>query len=152
MPPNNAPHNALTAAVNKALADGSPAVVEVRPTRSISMMFDSDGSIEFTRNKALDGMFGGVGVMERVTDIKKLPNDPLFYIKWLMGPYAGKSHDVSCHMEVFDPQPMAFLGRVDSNTGTLMFYSYEDAVNYEIVCLNAMREKGIVFGHDAASA
>lgn len=113
----------------------------------IVMSFDPDGSVEYTRNKALDGIFGGQGRMKRVTDIQKLNGESLFFIKWLMGPYAGKhfSHTLDRHDEVFGlwrPSQRVFIS---SHTGTMFFYSYEDAVAYEIECLNEMRRQGITF-------
>jgi len=116
---------------------------------NITMSFDPDGSVEFTRNKQLDAFFGGTGTMKRVTDILKLPNDPLFYITWLMGPYKGKSHGAAEHCEVFNRQKIAVRCEISEHTGTLFFYSYEDAVAYEIACLNEMREAGVTFDAEA---
>lgn len=112
---------------------------------TITMSFDPDGSVEFTRNKNLDTFFGGAGRMRRVTDISKLPDAPLFYIKWLMGPHSDQAHDLEKHRQVFGDKIVAWDCRIDDNTGTLMFFSYEAAVQYEIACLNAMREQGVTF-------
>lgn len=118
------------------------------------MSFDPDGSIEFTRNKNLDAFFGGAGRMRRVTDIQKDFSAPLFFIKWLMGPFANTGrpgdastgvHSLAKHINVFGKDYVAWDCRVDDNTGTLMFFTYEAAVQYEILCLNKMREQGIVF-------
>lgn len=157
MPPNNAPHNALIAAVNAAIARGEPPVTEQRAVQTISMSFDPDGSIEFTRNKALDGIFGGAGRMKRVTDIQKLDREALFYIKWLMGPFAqthavpNNSHTADRHTVVFGQRKPSVFVKIDDNTGTLFFRSYEDAVKYEIECLNAMREAGITFDENKSA-
>lgn len=114
---------------------------------TITMSFDPDGSIEFTRNKNLDTFFGGAGRMRRVTDIAKLDNSSKFFIRWLLGPYAGKAHSLEHHIGVFGGILDGHYGGpgVSNRTGTLMFDSYEAAVGYEIACLNAMREQGVTF-------
>lgn len=146
MPPNNPPHAALKRAVNAAITRGEPAYTQIAPPpRESVMSFDPDGSIEFTRNKNLDTFFGGAGTMKRVTDISKIDNGSLFFIKWLMGPYATRSHSFRQHVEVFGSSAVAWDCIVDDNTQTLMFFSYEAAVFYEIACLNKMRLDGITF-------
>jgi hypothetical protein len=116
----------------------------------IAMSFDPDGSIEFTRNKNLDTFFGGAGRMRRVTDIQKIEQGSWFYIKWLMGPYNGKSHTLDHHVEVFGDKAVVWDCHVDNNTRTLMFFTYEVAVQYEILCLNQMREHGVTFDEEQA--
>lgn len=103
-----------------------------------------DGSIEFTRNEALDGMFKGAGEMQRVTEICKLPDQALFYVQWKLGPYKHRPlgfrqldeypgvEDFSCSIE-------------DDNFGTLYFYSYAIAVQQEVAMLDAMRKAGVSF-------
>lgn len=120
---------------------------------TIAVTFDPDGSIEFTRAAQLDWLFDGAGVMKRVTDIKKLPNDSLFYVFWLMGPYAGKSHGLAEHIEVFGGILDGKYGNpaiVSDHTGTFMFRTYNAAVEYEIECLNAMRKAGVTLDADQA--
>lgn len=151
MPPNNPPHNALSRAINSAIADGAPVYEEIKPATTISMSFAPDGAIEYTRHKALAQFFGGAGNMKRVTDIQKRFDAPMFYIKWLMGPYTEGSplshegvHNAICHADIFGRAKPSVHTIFDS-AGTLLFRTYEDAVLYEITCLNAMREKGITF-------
>lgn len=117
---------------------------------TISVSFDPTGEIEYTRNASLSWLFDGAGTMRRVTDIHKLPNDHLFYIKWLMGPYAGLSHGLTEHIRVFGGMldKDFHSGGFSDHTGTLFFKTYEDAVAYEIRCLNAMREQGVTFDAD----
>ena len=115
---------------------------------SISVTFDPTGEIEYTRNAKLSWLFDGAGVMRRVTDIAKLPDENLFYIQWLLGPYAGKSHTTEEHVSIFGAVKPLCRCRISSHTGTMFFYTYEAAVAYEIECLNAMREQGVTF--DAA--
>lgn len=112
--------------------------------QTISMSFDPDGSIEFTRNKNLDTFFGGAGKMRRVTDINKAEGWARFYITWLMGPYAGAAHTLEHHIDVFGPDYVAWDCELGLDN-VLMFFSYEIAVQYEIKCLNAMREQGVTF-------
>jgi hypothetical protein len=111
------------------------------------LAFDPDGTVEFTRHKNLDNFFGGAGTMKRVTDIKKLDNSSKFYIRWMLGPYAGKAHDLEKHIGVFGGILDGHYGGsgVSDRTGTLLFPSYEDAVDYEIKCLNHMRLAGVTF-------
>lgn len=118
--------------------------------KKITIAVDQDGTAEWTRAKELDGFFGGAGVMKRVTDIQKLDNSRLFYIKWLMGPYEGKAHDLEKHIAVFGGILDGHYGNngdtlVSDKTGTFLFSSYEDAVAYEIKCLNEMRRAGVAF-------
>lgn len=154
MPPNNAPHQALTAAINRSLAAGNPPVVNKPATTTIAMSFDVDGSVEFTRNKALDTFFGGAGVMKRVSDIQKLDHSSKYYIKWLMGPHAGKAHSLETHIRIFGGILDGNYGGlgVSDKTGTILFDSYEAAVHCEIAALNAMREQGVRFDHDETAA
>lgn len=118
---------------------------------TITMSFDPNGSIEFTRNKALDDFFGGRGAMRRVSDIQKLDNSSRYYIKWLMGPHAGKAHSLETHISIFGGILDGHYGGagVSDRTGTLLYASYEDAVQAEIACLNKMRENGVVFDNGA---
>jgi hypothetical protein len=119
--------------------------------KRITIAVDQDGTAEWTRAKELDGLFGGAGVMKRVTDIQKLDNSSKFYIRWMLGPYAGKAHDLEKHIAVFGGILDGHYGGpgVSDRTGTLMFPSYEDAVAYEIKCLNEMRRAGVTFDAEA---
>ena len=116
---------------------------------TIAIAFDPDGSVEFTRNKNLDQFFGGAGDMKRVTDIQKLRTEPLFFIKWLMGPFAGANgtgvHKLEHHDAVFGKEYNELFGFACNRTGTVFFRTYEAAVTYEIACLNKMRENGVTF-------
>ncbi len=117
----------------------------------IIMSFDPDGSVEFTRNKNLDAFFGGAGNMQRVTDIQKHPDKPWYCITWLMGPFARrirKDHNRVYHRMVFGGDLIPQACSVDGQSGTIWFFSYELAVQYEIECLNKMRADGVTFGKD----
>ncbi len=103
--------------------------------------FSADGTIEYTRNTALN-LFDGAGVMERVTDIKKCDEDNQYYIHWMLGPHAGHDHTHLMDRAYHSPQ-IKYAG--DLNTA-MLFPSYEAAVDHEITVLNAMRLKGITFG------
>lgn len=114
---------------------------------TITMSFDPDGSIEFTRNKNLDAFFGGAGRMRRVTDIAKLDDSSKFFIRWLLGPYAGKAHALEHHIDIFGSILDRRYGgsEIGDKTSVILFNSYEAAVQYEIDCLNAMRKAGVTF-------
>ena len=125
------------------------------------MLFDTDGSVEFTRNKALDAFFGGRGTMRRVTEIQKLETRSEFFIRWLMGPYANTGHPndhstgihtLAKHIDVFGKDVAVADCRVYEVGGAMLWPTYELAVQYEIVCLNRMRENGIIFDHDTPQA
>lgn len=128
-------------------------------TTEIVMSFDPNGSVEFTRNKALDAFFGGAGTMKRVTDIQKADNSASYCIKWLMGPLAHTGHPadendgrhtLQMHMAVFGKDMVAWDCVASGWQGVLWFHSYEAAVQYEIACLNKMREQGTTFDGEAA--
>jgi len=105
-----------------------------------------DGSLEYTRNAALTALFGDVGEMRRVSDIQKLPNEAMFYIKWLHGPNKGKSATWAQHVETIgaDILPEAYH-QISAHTGTLFFYTYEDAVVYEVQMISELRRRGVTF-------
>lgn len=114
---------------------------------TITMSFDPDGSVEFTRNKNLDTFFGGRGTMKRVSDILKMPDSPKFFIRWLLGPHAGKDHGLNTHISIFGGILDGHYGGLgySDRTGLILFDSYEAAVHCEIAALNAMREQGVTF-------
>jgi len=117
-------------------------------SKEIVISFSSDGSVEYTRDKRIVGMFGGAGSMKRVTDIQKYSDAERYYIKWLMGPFDHKVHGVSHHVKVFglDDNVLERLnGNIDLMLGIIWFGSYDEAVAYEVECLNKMRMQGITF-------
>jgi hypothetical protein len=107
---------------------------------------NENGELQFTRNPELEAMFEGRGEMARVTDIQKVTDEPKYYIKWMLGPYAGEVHDYSKHLLVFQgevgpvyPLDLSIVSEV------LLFGSYAEAVAYEVECLNRMRLSGVTF-------
>ncbi len=100
-----------------------------------------NGTVEFTRNPTLIDMLGDDGRMVRVSDIQKVPGQSLYYIKWLVGPFAGEGHTAAMSHSYGIPLPS--LG-IDL-TSLLTFPSYEDAVKYEVMVLNALRLQGVRF-------
>lgn len=119
--------------------------------KKIVLSFDADGTVEFTRTNALT-LFGGGGVMERVTDIKKQPSGNHFYIQWLMGPHRGEPHrfGISMHYGVDFQMPNSDNVPDNLARATMFFDSYEAAVDHELTVLNAMRKAGVRFGEQAA--
>lgn len=113
-----------------------------------------DGAMEFTRNRTLMDAFGHHGTMERVTEISKVPDEPLYYIKWLMGPFAATGHPadvrtghhtLQTEWAIFKDRKVPDNASIDAETGVLRFPSYEEAVAHEVECLNRMREFGVSF-------
>lgn len=114
----------------------------------IAIAFHADGTIEYTRTKALT-LFGGSGTMQRVTDIKKVPTASLYYIYWMLGPHTGHSANLEQHKKYIGQAKPEVCVKIDDNTGTFYFNSYEDAVSHEIEMLNAMRKAGVRFYEQA---
>ena len=105
-----------------------------------------DATVEYTRNSDFVP-FDGEGTMERVTDIAKFKHASLYYINWLMGPYAGMAHSVSMATNYGVPIPP----RPDNDnapSAIITFPTYEAAVEHEVAVLNAMRKAGVRF-HDS---
>jgi hypothetical protein len=125
-------------------------------TQPIVVAVHDDGTVEYTRNSALNDFFGGRGDMVRVTDIQKEQLGPLYYIKWLLGPFAGKDHVRAYARQYLTPDEiletlpvkMPYDACNDQDWRRLTFPAYEAAVAHEVQVLNAMRRKGVRF--DAA--
>ena len=108
--------------------------------------FTTEGTAEFTRgdkpaHDMLDDMFA-FGDMKRVTDIVMDPTTKRYMVRWLEGPYSWRLHDLTMHYELFQtsaPTPFSVNG------ATLLFPSYESAVEYERQCLVVMRKNGVIF-------
>ena len=109
-------------------------------TQPIVIAFDADGTAEWTRNSRFVP-FGGEGTMQRVTDIRKVPDKPRYYIHWMLGPYKGSDHTAALSVK------LGCLDRTSYMTinMVLLFGSYEAAVQHEIQLLNAMRRNGVSF-------
>jgi hypothetical protein len=108
-----------------------------------------DGSIEFTRNEALDTMFDGKGEMQRVTEICKLPDQALYYVQWKLGPF--KHRPLGYHQFGEYPGVEDFFCTIeDDEFGTLYFASYAIAVKQEVAMLDAMRKAGVSFHEENA--
>lgn len=115
----------------------------------------ADGQLEFTRNKELTGMFGGEGLMERVTDIQKLPTSNEYFIRWVLGPWKGRAHTYTMLRNYFNPDECVddlgirnpgSMGDQCAVQTPLLFNSYEEAVTHEIAVLDRMRKMGVRFG------
>jgi hypothetical protein len=105
----------------------------------------ADGAAEFTRNPKLMDVFGHNGSMERVTEICKVKDKPLYYIKWCIGPYADQMHTEDTHKAVYGEYRDKRNRSPLKSTHLICFDSYEAAVAYEVETLNRMREQGISF-------
>lgn len=107
------------------------------------------GQVEYTRHPAMSRLFGDTGDMVRVSDIQKVPGEPLFMVKWLRGPCEGQFSDLMHHRAYLNDVALSTLqGWVykHHDEGILYFDSYENAVEYEVLMLAAFRKRGISFG------
>ena len=107
------------------------------PKEPLIMVFTPEGTVEFTRSPKLYEFFEGDGDMERVSEIHK--SGPRYYIRWLMGPFAGQDHTFR----------MAKRYRLSERVAVdmaMLFSTYEAAVEHEVKMLNAMRREGVTFG------
>lgn len=111
----------------------------MKSTEPLIMVFTSEGTVEFTRNPKLYEFFDGEGEMERVSEIKKRGRS--YFIKWLMGPFEGLEQTYAMGVR-YGVQRAAFKA-VES---TMLFPTYEEAVEYEVRVLNGMRKQGVTFG------
>lgn len=102
--------------------------------------FTPNGSVEYTRSPDLSFLFDGQGAMERVTDIGKRPESSKYFIKWLQGPFAGKIQTYGMAARY------GLMGSCSVAEIEMNFYSYEQAVAFEVQMLNAMRKAGVQFG------
>lgn len=114
------------------------------------LTFTPDGEIEYTRNTQFKP-FGGAGVMKRVTDIQKLPDRDSYYIRWMLGPFAGSDH---CHAFAweYNVDTDGLLPVAMSGLSTILFETYEAAVAHEVTVLNAMRKAGVIFDEQQTDA
>lgn len=109
----------------------------------IVLSFHPDGQVEYTRNSKFQP-WDGRGKMQRVTDIRKLPDGKLFYIHWMQGLYAGRNHTYGMSIAA------NVISTCPSTEAVIYFSSYEAAVEHEVEVLNAMRRQGVKF-NDAAT-
>lgn len=111
-------------------------------TNPVVLSFDADGNVEYTRNTMFQP-FDGRGEMQRVTDIKKRKDCNLYFIHWMLGPFAGQDHTYLMDHEygVHSGPPVI----ITSLTVVVLFDSYEAAVTHEVKMLNAMRKAGVLF-------
>lgn len=122
------------------------------PNKIINVVsFHPDGTVEYTRSNLLT-LFGGLGEMQRVTEIEKLPHANKFTIRWLRGPFAGAVHTRTIARNYLIPEELDIAGcprfspeymRADD---PMEFDTYNDAVFHEIAMLNVMRKAGVKFG------
>jgi hypothetical protein len=110
--------------------------------------FTPEGNAQFTRGDSaahaiLDDMFE-IGDMLRVTDICMHKETKRYMVKWLKGPYANDVHKIYMHCSIFGFGITSSTAILIENE-TLLFDTYERAVEYERMCLVALRKKGIVF-------
>ena len=112
-------------------------------SQPIVLAFDTEGTVEYTRNSQFTP-WEGRGEMVRVTDIRKKPDANEFYIHWMQGPCAGVDHTygMSIAAGVISTCPAVEL--------VMTFPTYEAAVAHEVEVLNAYRRQGVSF-HDTAA-
>lgn len=104
----------------------------------IVLSFSPTGNVEYTRNTAFQP-FDGRGDMQRVTDIQKRPDAPLYFIHWMLGPNAGRDHTYGMSTAY------GVLSTCPAVEQVMLFNSYEEAVAHEVTVLNAMRKAGVSF-------
>lgn len=107
----------------------------------IVMSFDQNGTVQYTRDSRLHGIFKGEGEMQRITEIRKLTHRPRYYIEWLEGPFKEKKQTNYLHFLVFG---VPYL-KSEPGDAVLEFETYEAAVEYEINCVNTMRQLNVSF-------
>lgn len=130
-----------------------------------TILFDAFGDAQLTRGHDFVGlsiMYNGAE-MHRVTEIHMDKNTRRFFIEWKVRlaldgieyVHRGDLHGMRTHILVFGAE------ETDPNTGALIvrkpcvavalegplftFTTYEDAVKYEVSCLDEMRRKGVIF-------
>ncbi len=92
---------------------------------SMVIVIDANGSVEHTlKDSFFDTRFLGERTITRLSEVLFDERAQQFYIKWLQGPNAGNTE-------------------LDSDGGTRMFDTYEDAVSHEILTLNNQRSAGL---------
>lgn len=117
----------------------------------------ANGDIHYTRNDLeVESIIGASAAlstatkrMERITDIQFSVARQKFYIFWLRGPYARRSHSFVKDQAYL---PEDYQTEVDGEVidlapahDMMTFESYETAVAHEIRVVAAMRKQGILF-------
>lgn len=124
----------------------------------MQIVFNENGTIETTRSPHTYQVLKGLGQMhiERMTDIKFNSGEGLFYIEFLTGPFAGlylsnrplkssvKGPAIGwCFMEVLRDYAPAMAGKCHIFEDSLVgFNSYEDAVAFEVIFVEYLRDMG----------
>lgn len=124
----------------------------------MQIVFNENGTIETTRSPHTYEVLKGIGSMriERMTDIKFNTGEKLFYIEFLTGPFAGlwlanrplksaaKGPVIGwCFSEVIRDYAPALANTYHIfDDGIVGFTSYEDAVAFEIVFVEYLRDMG----------
>jgi hypothetical protein len=99
---------------------------------------DANGNVEgLLKDTAIDSrIFAGRREIHRITLIEHDPDEQKFHIQWLAGPFKGQYHDNVIDASIFD-RPTEGDPLKD-----MLFDTYEEAVEHEIRCVNALRHKG----------
>lgn len=101
-----------------------------------------DGGLQtLLKDKVFDTSKFGARDIKRITLIEFDKGSQKFYIVWLRGPHRGDFHTDSIHCQIFEKSHDPRMASVDA----LLFDTYEDAVDHEIKCVNALRLKGVSF-------
>lgn len=132
-----------------------------------TILVDPYGDTQLTRGHdcvGLTDMYGGAE-MRRVTEIHMDSSTRRFFIEWKVRlaldgfEYVprGQHHNLENHQNIFCPEDMPRpIGRlytpkpcvsvkIEYDDKVLTFTTYEDAVKYEVSCLDEMRRKGVIF-------
>jgi len=117
------------------------------------IVFEPDGSIEYTRNPLADALFEGERKrVERMSIIEWSDHYQLFYIEWLTGPFKNftfghgplgwKEFDL---FQTFVDANMALYEELVADTrdcNQVFFKTYEGAVRFEVAFATFLREQG----------
>lgn len=130
-----------------------------------TILFDAFGDAQMTRSQdsictGLTEMYADAE-MRRVTEIHMDSNTRRFFIEWKVRiamdgfEYTprGQHHNVENHANIFAtsaltrewaPKPCV-SAHIEYADKVLTFATYEDAVKYEVSCLDELRRKGVIF-------
>lgn len=128
-----------------------------------TILFNAVGDAQLTRNTEFAGLsilYSGAE-MRRVTEIHMDSDTRRYFIEWKLRVASegveyiqrGAHHNVNHHKLIFAssaltmdwaPKPCVSV-HIEDQDAVFTFATYEDAVKYEVSCLDELRRKGVVF-------
>jgi hypothetical protein len=104
----------------------------------------ANGSLEtLLKDGVFDTRQFGDRKIERVSVIEHDESTQHFYIKWLKGPYAGMCHTFAMATKLLGASEWRHITTGGQTIAS--FETYDDAVEHEIACVNALRLAGHSF-------